>query len=159
MGKRKQLVGPPTLASLLGLGAGILAIVFIVFVRTPEAISIGVVAVLGAWRLLGLSVGIDDGQLVVRNLLNTVRFPIGEVNVQPRIAETGLMPLNVIQVELPASKRMSDDNTPYEAKRYMVEHQGSAHPVHALLFRPPKQHEEQGQQLRQAVLAAQGEQS
>ncbi len=157
MGKRTQLVGPPAFATLLGIAAGVLAIVLVVFVRGPEAIAIALVVAIAAWRLLGLSVGLIGDELVVRNLLNTVRYPVGEVGVQPRVSETGLMPLNVVQFVFPPTKRMDDDSTPYEAKYYMIEHGGSPHPVHALLFRPPKQHEEQGQQLRQAVLSAQGD--
>ena len=109
------------------------------------------------WRLLGLFVSLDRGQLVVRDILRTNRFPVNEVDIRARVVDPRReMYSTGVPDGYPDIPTASDDNTAQTAKWYELMHSKDRYSIDALMGRSPANHERLALGLRQEILAAQG---
>lgn len=125
--------------------------------RGPTSLVFAVLAALVAWRLLGLSVSLGDGKLIVRDILRTRRFPVNQVDIRARVVDPRREMYSAGEpAAYPDIPTASDDNTVQTAKWYELVHGEDRYSIDALMARSPANHEHLAWQVRQEILAAQG---
>ncbi len=125
--------------------------------RGPISFVFAGVAVPVAWRLLGLRVSLDGGELVVRDILRTKRFPLNQIDIRARVVDPRREMYSAGDpAAYPDIPTASDDNTVQTAKWYELVHGQDRHSIDALMARSPANHEHLAWQLRQEILAARG---
>lgn len=149
------VLGPPLFfkvvagMALAGATAGVLV------EKGLISLAFAALAVVVAWRLFGLSVSFDEGFMVVRNILRTIRFPVDEIDIRARVVDPRREAYSSgnpgVYEELPTA---SDDNTSRAAKWYELVHGKDLHSIDALTARSPANHERLALELRQQILAA-----
>ncbi len=107
------------------------------------------------WRLLGLSVSLERGDLVVRNILKTFRFPPAEVDIRARVVDPRLEYYTPgDSTGYPEVPTAAGDNTPQAAKWYELVHGKDRYQIDALMGRWSANHERLALELRSQILAA-----
>jgi len=153
-----RLLGPPVVASALGILASIWAVAEIAYFAGPGSLVRLMLALVIAWRLLGVAVYLRGNEIVARNVIGSERFPLNEIDVRPKVIDTrqdmAWLPPTQDTEQVPT---MSDDNTPRTAKRYLLVHGESTYNLDALIGRMPRNHEQEALALRQRILDARAE--
>lgn len=108
-----------------------------------------------AWRLLRSSVWLDGRRLIVRNILKTGRFDVGDIDVRARVVDPRVEFYSAGNTDgFPEIPTASDDNTARRAKWYELVYGGDRYSIDALMGRSPSHHEQLAWRLRQEIQAA-----
>lgn len=152
-----RLVGPPVAFKAVAVVALIAATAGTLIEQGPISLVFAALAILLAWRLLGLSVSLEDGELIVRDILRTRRFPVNEIDVRARIVDPRREMYSAGDpAGYPEIPTASDDNTVQTAKWYELVHGKDRYSIDALMARSPANHEHVAWRLRRGILAALG---
>ena len=150
----RRLLGPPLTFIVVSAIAVVAATTGLAIEQGPVSIVFAALAALVTWRLIGVSVDLAGAELIVRNILRTFRFPVSQIEIQPRVVDPRREGYAAgSAAETPDIPTASDDNTPRAAKWYMLEHGNDRYLIDALMARTPPHHEQAAWRLRQEILA------
>ena len=153
--ENKRVLGPPLFYTMVAGVALVAATVGVLVEKGPISLAFAAFAVVVAWRLFGLSVSFDGGELAVRNILRIFRFPVDEIDIRARVVDPRQEFYSSGGPEgYPAVPTASDDNTSRVAKWYELVHGKDLYSIDALTARSPANHEHLAWELRQQILAA-----
>lgn len=151
----RRLLGPPLTFIVLSGVAVSGATAGLLIEQGPISVVFAALAGLVIWRLLGVSVDLAGTELIVRNILRTFRFPVNQIDIQPRVVDPRREGYAAgSAVEAPEIPTASDDNTPRAAKWYMLEYDNDRYLIDALMARTPPNHEQAAWRIRRDILAA-----
>ncbi len=152
----KRLVGSPmfflTVAgiALVAATAGLMA-----DRGGPGSLAFAALAALVVWRLLSLSVHFEGGELVVRNILKTFRFPAKDVDIRARVVDPRVEYYSSgDSAAYPDIPTAAGDNTPHGAKWYELVYGNDRYQIDALMGRRSTEHERLALEIRHQILAA-----
>lgn len=153
----KRVLGP-SLAFKLIAGLMLVAAMWWLWADSgPPSLAFAALAVVGIWRLLSVSVSFDGRDMVTRNVRETIRFSVDEVDIRARVVDPRQEMYSSGNPEgFPDIPTASDDNTSQAAKWYELIHGKDRYSIDALIARSPANHEHLAWELRRQLVAVRG---
>lgn len=152
-----RLVGPSSLYWITSTVVVAITVADLAIIRSAGSFLWAGLAALFIWRALGVGVFLEGDQLVVRNTTKTLRFQLGDVDIQPVVTDS---PIDSTDREgsdgQPELSKAAEDNKQRVATRYVLTVGEDHHQIDALMGRTATSHERLAGELRQAIIREAG---
>ena len=150
-----RLLGPPRLFWVMSAIIALVTLVDLTILLSEYRFLFAGLAVVVIWRIMRIGVFLEGEQVVVRNMIKTRRFFVGDVDIRPLVTDPSMKGDD----DPPDRSTAEGDLPPRIDTRYVLAHGADHHEIEALMGRSAADHAREALALREAIIDAAGDHS